>query len=420
MKRLLTLAAIAVLATLLVVAALPRFKRATDAPRDTSTSASDMSAMGNMDMGSDRVATLTPEQIRTFGITFGTAEVRVLSSEARAYGVVTVDETQLTQVVPRFAGFVERLYVNATGQRVRRGEPLMDVYAPDLVATQRELLVAVQLERDLGSSPVPGATGTPADLVDAARQRLRLWDISEAQIDSMLRTGTPRRLLTLYAPTDGVVLDRKVMQGQAVGPGTELFTIASLATLWIDVQLREADAALIRPGSVADFEVTGLPGRRRTGRVSYVYPSLDSTTRALRARIVVANPDGVLKPGMYATVRLSTPSRRALAVPNDAVLRGGDRNTVFVDMGNGRLMPHAVELGLVTDMDTEILAGLEPGQRVVTSAQFLLDSESNLGEVMRSMIGQMGPGDRSQGASMSDMPGMSMKPPTQPPPAPKR
>ena len=364
-----------------------------------------MPGMPGMDMsGTTRggTLTLTASQRRQFGVTFGTAEMRTLTSETRATGIVTVDETRVTQVAPKFGGFVERLYVNATGQRVGRGQPLLEVYSPELVAAQQELLAAGQLEREIGRSAVPGVPGSTSDLVAAAKRRLQLWDISNAQIAEVLRTGRPRRALTLFSPASGVVLEKRVVQGQAIAAGESLYTIADLSGVWIDVQLRGIDAEAVRPGTAAEIQLAGLPGPWRIGRVSYVYPTIDTTSRALRARVVVANADGALKPGMYATVRLSTPRRSALTVPSAAVLRGGDRDVVFVDVGDGSLLPREVEIGGSAGALTEILGGLEPGQRVVTSAQFLLDSESNLGEVMKSMIAQMPAGDN--GAGMRGMP----------------
>jgi Cu(I)/Ag(I) efflux system membrane fusion protein len=389
--------AAAVLAVVLIGAAAEWLttSRRSDAPHDRSTDASRaMPAMSGHDMAgmamtNDGSVTLTEMQIRQFGVTFDTAKVRMLTSDTRTTGVVTVDETKVTQVSPRFGGFVERLYVNATGQRVRRGQPLLDVYSPELVAAQQELLVAGQLQRDIGRSAVPGVPSTTTDLVAAARRRLQLWNISDAQIDEVLRTGRVRRTLTLYAPASGVVLEKRVVQGQAIQPGEQLYTVADLSDVWIDVQLREGDAAAVRQGSGADIVVTGLTGRPFKGRVTYVYPTLDSASRAVRARVVVTNTDGLLKPGMYATVTLTTPGRSALTVPTSAVLRTGERNVVFVDMGHGSLMPHEVELGATAGSYTEVLAGLEAGQRVVTSSQFLLDSESNIGEVMKAMLGQM-------------------------------
>jgi membrane fusion protein, copper/silver efflux system len=353
---------------------------------------------------SGKAAQLTASQIRQFGITFGTAEQRTLESTVRAVGTVTVDETKLSQVVPRFGGYVERLYVAQTGQHVRHGEPLMDVYSPELVAAEQELLVARGLQESLARSTVPGVQGDSADLVTAARRRLALWDISDEQIDRVLRTGKVSRTLTLHAPASGIVLEKHVVQGQAIQPGQMLYSIANLSDVWVDVALRETDAGAVRAGSRATVELTAYPGRPFAGRVAYVYPTLDSIARTVRARIAIANPSGQLKPGMYATAALATPVRAALTVPSSAVVRTGERALVFVDMGSGRLEPREIETGRVTDAFIEVLSGLEPGQRVVTSAQFLLDSESNLGEVMKSMIGQGG------ATEDTTMKGMSMPP----------
>ncbi|MFL5620419.1 MAG: efflux RND transporter periplasmic adaptor subunit [Gemmatimonadaceae bacterium] len=380
-------------------------KTVSPTPASATNAMADMPGMETKGGTANGVVTLTASQLRQFGVTFGTAEMRTMTAETRATGVVTVNETRVSQVTPKFAGFVERLYVNATGQHVARGQPLLEVYSPELVAAQQELLAAGQLDREIGRSAVPGVPGSTSDLVTAARRRLQLWDISSAQIAEVLRMGRPRRTLTLYAPASGVVLEKQVVQGQAFVAGEKLYTIAELSDVWIDVQLRGADAALVRSGSGADVALAGMENRPLKGRVSYVYPTIDSASRALRARVVVSNADGMLKPGMYATVRLNTPSRSALTVPTSAVLRAGDRNIVFVDVGGGKLQPHDVELGRSAGELTEVIAGLESGQRVVTSAQFLLDSESNLSEVMKSMIAQTSAGDRATGG-MQDMPGM--------------
>lgn len=393
---------------ILIVAISKSRQTANSAAVASSQTMQGMSGMAGMSVAQNGSVQLTADQIRQFGITFGTAEIRPLIGETRTTGVVTFDETRIAQVAPKFGGFVERLYVNFTGQAVRRGQPLLEIYSPDLVAAQQELLLAGQLERSIGRSAVPGVPGSATDLVAAAKRRLQLWDVSEGQIEQILRTGGVRRTLTLFAPVSGIVVDKKVLQGQATMPGQQLYTIADVSQVWVDVQLREADAASVQIGSGANIEVAGLPGRTFSGRVTYVYPTLDSLSRSVRARVAAANPYNLLKPGMYATVRLTTPSRSAITVPSTAVLRTGDRNVVFVDMGNAQLMPHDVELGRTAGDYTEILAGLEPGQRVVTSAQFLLDSESNLGEVMKAMMGQMNSGDVSKMQNMSNMPGMAM------------
>lgn len=361
----------------------------------------EMEGMAGMSMGADGSIALTADQLRTFGVTFGDADVRTMTNAVRAAGNVMVDETRIVQVAPRVGGFVERLYVNVTGQPVRRGQPLLELYSPELLAAQQELLLAARLQRSIGQSAVPGIPDNTTDLVAAAKRRFQLWDVSDAQVNEILRTGRTRRTMTLYAPASGVVTERTVVQGQSVMAGEKLMTIADLSRVWVEADLRGADVASVRAGTTADIEITGLASRSFTGRVEYVYPTLETDARTTRARIAVANASGLLKPGMYATVRLSTPSRTALTVPTSAVVRTGERAFVFVDLGGGKLKSQDVELGASTGDYTEVLAGVEPGQRVVTSAQFLLDSESNLGEVMKGMMGM--------GGGMGDMQGMDMK-----------
>ena len=359
-----------------------------------------MEGMAGMDMSSDGSVQLTANQISQFGITFGTVDMRTLENKVRTVGIVNFDETRLAQVSPKFGGFVERLYVDFTGQPVQRGQRLLEIYSPELVAAQEELLVATRLERTMDESVVPGVPAGSSNLLAAAKGRLRLWDISEAQVDEILRTGEVQRTLTLHAPASGVVVEKNVVEGQAIQPGQTLYTIANLSEVWVEAELREAEAGSVREGSAADIELAAYPGRPFKGRVEYIYPTLDDESRTLKARVAVANSEGRLKPGMYATVRITTASRRALAAPASAVMRTGERSMVFVDMGGGRLMPHEVETGRIGEGYVEILSGVEPGQRVVTSAQFLLDSESNLGEVMKAMMGM--------GGDMADMEGMDM------------
>ena len=363
-----------------------------------------MAGMEGMSMSSDGSAHLTADQIRQFGVTFGTAEVRPLTIEIRTTGVVTFDETRIAKVTPKFGGFVERLHVETTGQLIGRGQPLAEIYSPELVSAQQDLLIAINLDRTIGPSAVPGVPASSMNLLAAAKRRLQLWDISDAQIQRVLRTGRVQRTLTLYSPAKGIVVEKKVVQGQAITPGMDLYTIADLSEVWVDLQLRGGDAATVRTGSGADIVLSGTPDRSFKGRVAYVYPTLDSASRAIRARVVVSNSDGIIKPGMYATARITTPARSALTVPGSAVLRTGERDVVFVDMGGGRLMPHVVRVGQTAGEYIEILGGVDAGQRVVTSAQFLLDSEANLGEIMKSMIG-MGSSGGMQG--MENMPGMS-------------
>lgn len=367
----------------------------------------DVQGAAGMDMGGDGSVRLTADQIRTFGITWGTVEQRLLQDEVRTVGIVNFDETRVAAVTPKFSGYAERLHVDFTGKPVRSGQPLIDIYSPELVAAQEELLLAARLEADLSQSTVPGVPARSLNLVAAARQRLRLWDISSAQIDQVLESGRARRTLTLYAPVSGIVVAKDVLAGQAINAGQSLYTIADLSEVWIEAELREADAGIVQEGDAATIEFAAFPGRPLAGRVEYVYPTLQAEARTLKARIAMPNPDGRLKPGMYATVRLSAPGRTALTVPVSAILNTGERQVVFVDMGGGQLMPHEIEIGRVAGDYAEVLAGLEPGQRVVTSAQYLLDSESNLAEVMKSMMGMMNMSDMD-GMDGMDMEGMDM------------
>lgn len=374
-----------------------------------------MEGMEGMDMpASDGSVRLTAAQVQEFGITFGTAEERTLADEVRTAGTVAFDETRLAQVAPKFAGYAERLYVGFTGQPVSRGQPLLEIYSPELVAAQEELLLAARLQRTVGESSVPGVGGRSPDLVAAAERRLRLWDISPAQIEQLRRTGRVRRTITLYAPVSGVVVQKPVLRGQAVEAGQTLYTIADLSEVWVEAELREADAGAVQEGAAATVELAAFPGRPIAGTVEYVYPTLQAEARSLKARIAIPNPGGRLKPGMYATVRLSAPVRTALTVPSSAVVRTGERSLVFVDLGGGRIAPQEAVTGRTAGEHTEILSGVAPGQRVVTSAQFLLDSESNLAETMRGMIGMGGAGamEGMEGMDMkgADMKGMNMPP----------
>lgn len=383
-------AALLVGAGLIVLTAIALTYRAGTTSRGTATNDSATgkgpAGMTGMQPGSDGTVSLSPTQIRQFGVTFGTAEQRTLTNAVRTAGIVTADETRLTSVTPRFGGFVQLLFVNSMGQPVRRGEALATVYSPEVLAAEQELLLAGQLDRTLSTSSAPGVAGAPANLATAARRRLELWGISNAQIDAVLRNGRPSPTATIYSPATGVVTELKVMQGQAIQAGMPLYTITDLSHVWVDAEIRETDAALVRVGSNATLTFAAYPSRQYSARVAYIYPTVQDRTRTIRARIVVSNGNGALMPGMYATVDLVAPARRALTVPSSAIVQTGDRSMLFVDAGGGRLAPHDVTIGRVAGDYTEILSGVDAGQRVVTSAQFLIDSESNLGEVMKSMI----------------------------------
>ena len=368
--------------------------------RATNTGAS-MSGMNDLPAGQVQ---LSAAQLSQFGVTFDTVKLRTLSTEVRAVGVVTFDETRVAQITLKFAGYITRLYLNSTGQPVSRDQPVAAIYSPELVAAESELLLAGRLDRAIGQSSVPGVQTSGPGLLAAARQRLRFWDISDGQIDGILRSGKVQRTLTLYSPVSGIVVEKNVVEGQSVTPGAQLMTVADLSTVWVTAELRESDAGSVREGSTATVELGAFPGKLINGRVSYVYPTLQMEARTIKARIALPNPGGRIKPGMYATVRLTTPMSTTLTIPASAVIQTGDRAYVFVDLGARKLAPRDVRLGRRGGEYIEVLSGVTAGERVVTSAQFLLDSESNLGEVMRSMISQ------GTNADAGDMKGMAMPP----------
>lgn len=354
-------------------------------------SGGDMAAMDGMaGMDMDGTIRLSSEELQTFGITFGSAEVRPLTRSVRAVGVVEFDETRMAYVAPKFGGWAETLHVDFTGQPVAAGEPLLDVYAPELVTAQEELLLAARMVEDVGDSELEEVGAGARDLFASARRRLEYWDISPAQIDRLLETGEVRKSLTLLAPATGIVMEKRVTEGQAFQPGTTLYVIAGLSEVWVTAEIFESDVAWVREGMRVDVGVAALPDRTFEGRIGYVYPTLEDRTRSMRARVVLSNPGGALKPGMYATVGMSADLGEMLTVPASAVLHTGERAVVFVDMGGGELMPHEVRVGARGGDFVQVLSGVQPGARVVTSAQFLLDSESNLAEVMRAMMAQMG------------------------------
>jgi Cu(I)/Ag(I) efflux system membrane fusion protein len=359
----------------------------------------DMEGMSMGGMSTDGSIRLAPGEVATFGITFGSAEVRPLTKRIRTVGLVEFDETRMAYVSPKFGGWVERLYVDFTGESVRKGQPLLEVYSPELVTAQEELLLAARMAESVGDSEVENVAAGARDLLESARRRLLYWDISDAQIRRLLETGEVRKTLTLYAPVSGIVMEKAVFEGQAFQAGKNLYMIADLSEVWVNAEVFEADAALVREGMPAAVTIAALPGRTFSGRIEYVYPTLEDRTRSMRARIALPNPGGAIKPGMYATVQVASEQGQTLTVPASAVLYSGERAVAFVDMGVGELMPHELTLGTRGEEYVEVLEGLEPGQRVVTSAQFLLDSESNLAEVMKAMMAQM---------NMSDMEGMDM------------
>ncbi|MGE5744881.1 MAG: efflux RND transporter periplasmic adaptor subunit, partial [Gemmatimonadota bacterium] len=317
-----------------------------------------------------------------------------LARTVRTVGQVVPAEPNLADITPKIEGFVDRLFVDATGVPVRRGQPLLAIYSPMLVSAQQELLTALHLAQSVDST-APEAWRNAQDLVAAARRRLAYWDISAEQIDRLERTGEVTKNLTLVAPFDGVVMEKMVVAGQGVMPGMKLYRLANLSTVWVEGEVFEQDLGLIRTGAPVHVEMAAYPGRSFAGRVSFVWPMVETQSRTGRVRVVLANPKGLIKPGMYATLLFeATLGRDLLSLPAEAIVQTGERNLVFVLAGDGALVPREVIVGGRADGRIQILGGVAEGDRVVASANFLIDAESRLGA----------------GAPMAGMPGMEHKP----------
>ena len=368
-----------------------------------------METGGTMDMPEGEAVRITPAQIQQFGITFGSVEERPLESSVRTVGVIEVDETRVVEVTTKFPGYVDHLYADFTGKAVQAGEPLLDVYAPDLVAAQEEVLLARTLQTTVGDVQVPGGFSGSLDLEATARRRLSLWDIGDDQIAALVADGRPSRTLSLASPISGIVLEKGVVSGSAFQAGQTLFRLADLSEVWMDIEVRETDAPRVQRGSRAQVSLTAYPGEGYAGVVDFVYPMADERTRAIRARVVIRNPDGRVRPGMYGTVRLETPQRTALSVPLSAVVWTGEETLLFVEDEPGRIRPVQAEVGETVGEYVVVRSGVSAGQRVVVSAQYLIDAEANIGAVMRSMMSMMGAGDMG-GMDMGgmDMEGMDM------------
>ena len=340
------------------------------------------------------------------GIVVVRADLRTLERELRLVGRVEPAETAERTVTSRVDGFVERLAVDFTGRPVYRGEVLLDLYSPMLVAAQQELLLAVRLRNALGEAPTPDATQSADSLVVAARRRLQYWDISDDQVAELESSGAVRRTLTLRSPADGVVLQKNVVQGQAVMAGAPLFQIADLSTVWLEADVFDSDLAVARVGQHAKVTFDAYPGETVHGRVAYVYPTVDPASRTGKVRIELPNPGGRLRPGQFGTARIVAPlGGRVVAIPRQAALVTGDRQLVFVEDSAGRFVPRLVTLGVETDSLVEVRSGLRAGERVVATAAFLLDAESNLGAAMAGMAGMdMGPSSAPQPAGPARAP----------------
>ncbi len=341
---------------------------------------------------------ISAQKQQLIGVTYGEVTSEQVSKTIRAVGRLAYDETRISHVHTKIEGWIEDVYVDFTGKPVKKGDPLLTVYSPDLLQTQQEFLLALKGRKELAESSFRGAATGAESLYESARRRLELWDITEEQIQEIERTGKTKKSLPLYAPATGIVLTRNAYPKQRIMPDTELYTVADLSNIWVVADIYEYEAPEVNLGQSATVTLTYLPGRTFRGKITYIYPQVDATTRTLKVRVEIPNPNFTLKPDMFANVELNINYGKKLVVPQEAVMDSGSEQIVFVALDGGYFEPRRVKLGAKVDGKYVILEGLRAGERIVTSGNFLVDSESKL----KSAAGGMGmPGMNHGGGAPS-------------------
>jgi len=343
---------------------------------------------------------LTPQRMQSIGVTTGTAAYKRVNNDIRATGTVDIDERLLSYVQVRFPGYIRKVFVNATYLYVREGEPLFTVYSPDLVATEQEYLLARQNQKALSASTVNGVASGAAALTSAAEQRLLQWEVPPSELQKLQQTGKPITDLTINSPVSGYVTEYNALPNMYIQPSTRLYTVADLSRVWVYAQVFQDQVGELRPGGRAQITVDSYPGRTFYGYVDQILPQVDLATRTVRVRLEIDNPGIKLKPGMFVNVDLKTSMGRQLVVPASAVFQTGTRQLIFLNHGNGNLQPKEITVGPRVGDDYIVLKGVKAGQSIVTSANFLIDSESQL----QAAAGSFAPPPPGAGANAAPSP----------------
>ena len=331
---------------------------------------------------------IDPVTIQNMGIRTAAVVRKPVTKTIRTFGNITYDETSMVSINTKFDGWIEKLHVNFEGEQVKRGQPLFDIYSPELVTAQEEYLLALDQHRSLKDSPFARVRDSAKRLLAASHKRLRYWDMSAGQIKRLETTGRVRKAITIFSPASGVVIKNNAMAGQFVKAGASQYEIADLSKVWVDVEIYEYELPYVTKGMPARMELAYIPGKRFQGEVLYIYPYLSKKTRTARLRLAFANPDLRLKPDMYANIRLEAelPGPN-LVIPQEAVIDTGVRQVVFVSRDKGKFEPREVKIGVeVNGHQYQVLKGLSEGEEIVISAQFMLDSESRLREAVAKML----------------------------------
>ncbi|MBU0991407.1 MAG: efflux RND transporter periplasmic adaptor subunit [Proteobacteria bacterium] len=321
-----------------------------------------------------------PAIIQSIGVRTEDISRRKLTKTIRTSGVVEVDESRLYTITPKFMGWIETLHVDTTGQSVQKNDTLLTIYSPDLVSAQEEYLTALKYQNKMQESTLDEVKNEGKDMVESVLRRLKYWDVPDNEIEALVRRGKPERTVKMTSPARGIVLEKMVTSGQRVEAGMPLYKIADLSKVWVSTDIFQSDLSWIRTGQSADVELSYMPGKTFKGKAVYIYPYLNMDTRTAKVRIELANtPDFDLKPGMFASVNIdSLIAVDAIAVPEQAIIRSGSRYVAVVALGGGYFEPRDIKAGVTADGFIQVLGGLHEGEKLVTSAQFLIDSESNL------------------------------------------
>jgi Cu(I)/Ag(I) efflux system membrane fusion protein len=335
---------------------------------------------------------IDPVTVQNIGVKVEEVALRKLNRIIRAVGRVQSDETKVYSINSKIMGWVEKLYVDYTGKPVRKGEPLLELYSPELVSTQEEYLQAVRYQKQLEMSNLEEARKGGQSLAESARRRLLNWDIPESEITELERRNQPTKTMMFYSSVNGYVMDKMVYKGQNVMAGMELYKIADLSTVWVLADVYQYELPWVKTGQKVSIELSYLPGKKFQGRITYIYPMLNMETKTARVRVEVRNtPSLELKPEMFATVEISSPmTLEAVAVPEQAIIRSGQRNIAVIALGGGYFDPREVTLGVTAAGYVQVLTGVKEGEKIVVSSQFLIDSESNLKAAISQMAGHAG------------------------------
>ena len=360
----------------------------------------------------DGVVQIDPAMVQNIGVKVEAVTKRKLTHTIRTTGIVDYDETKLSTITTKISGYIEKLYVDYTGKSVQKGQPLFDIYSPELVAAQQEYLQAMSYKKNMNQSNNASAMSGAEELLQSAKRKLSLWDISSEQINQLVQTGNAKKSLTIFSPFSGVVIEKNIFEGMQVQAGMNLFKLAELSQMWVYADVYANELSWVKTGETVELELPYDAGKTLQGKVSYIYPFIQEQSRTAKVRIEFSNANSLLKKDMYVTVNIKpTVSINAIAVPEQSVIHSGIRDIVVLSLGNGKFKSVEVKLGALSDNYYEVLSGVNESDTIVTSSQFLIDSESNLKAGTSSMqsMNMEGADKMSKMSNMNGMDNMQMQ-----------